>query len=149
MVMFWFWLFVAAALIIVGLFIFTQGGQSLGPAIVTVGVVIVLILIVSPARAADLGGHTHHGAAGRFYQTWMRPDNRAISCCHDKDCAPAQSKLVGGRWQARNSDGEPWIEVPDSRVERDRDSPDGRSHLCKAGTIGSVLVYCFLPANGS
>jgi hypothetical protein len=110
---------------------------------------ILAALFIGNVKAEDHGGHTHAGAVGKFYQNWMRPDNRNISCCHDKDCAPAQSKMINGKWQARNSDSEPWVEVPESRVERERDSPDGRSHLCKAGTIGSVLVYCFLPANGS
>lgn len=148
MVMFWFWLFMAAVLVVLGLFIFTQGGDRLGPAITTAGVAIVLFLLMSASHAQEAHGHTHAGAAGQFYQNWMRPDNRSISCCHDKDCAPAQSKLVDGKWQARNSDAEPWLDIPESRVERERDSPDGRSHLCKAGTFGNMLVYCFLPASG-
>jgi hypothetical protein len=94
-------------------------------------------------------GHTHAGAVGKFYQDWMRPDNRNISCCHDKDCAPAQSKLVNGKWQARNSDSEDWVDIPVNRIETDRDSPDGQSHLCKSGTKGGINVYCFLPAGSS
>ena len=107
-------------------------------------VVLVAVLVVFKATAQ----HTHEGATGHFYQTWMRPDNRAMSCCHDKDCAPAQSRLMGGKWQARNTDDEPWLDIPESKIERERDSPDGRSHLCKAGTFGNTFVYCFLPASG-
>lgn len=148
MVMFWFWLFVAVVLIVLGLFIFTQGGENLGPAIVTIGVVIMLILFMTPVRAQEMGGHTHAGAVGQFYQSWMQPDNRAMSCCHDKDCAPAQSKLVNGTWYSRHSDDEEWIEIPARKIERERDSPDGRSHLCKFKAFHGAYVYCFLPAAG-
>lgn len=113
--------------------------------IIPIMAALVLIAVGVSAKAQ----HTHEGALGRFYQSWQRPDNRAISCCHEKDCAPAQSKLVNGSWFARNSDTEEWLEIPPGRIERDRDSPDGRSHLCKAGVTGSVNVYCFLPASGS
>ena len=108
-----------------------------------------VVLVANSAFAQENRGHTHVGAVGQFYQSWMRPDNRAISCCHDKDCAPAQSKLVNGSWYARNSDDEDWVEVPFSRIERDRDSPDGQSHLCKSGVKGGINVYCFLPAGSS
>lgn len=79
----------------------------------------------------------------------MQPDNRAISCCHDQDCAPAQSRLVNGRWQARNSDDEDWVDVPPQKIETERDSPDGQSHLCKQKFLAGTYVYCFLPASGS
>lgn len=109
-----------------------------------------LAVATGPAFAQDHNGHQpeHQSLHSRFYSTWMRPDNRNISCCHDKDCAPAQSKLVNGQWHARNSDAEPWLEIPESRIERERDSPDGQSHLCKTGALGNSYVYCFLPAAG-
>jgi hypothetical protein len=94
-------------------------------------------------RSQDLD--IHH----KFYKTWMMPDNRAVSCCHDQDCAPAQSKLVNGTWYARHSDDEEWAEVPTRKIETERDSPDGRSHLCKQSYLAGTYVYCFLPANGS
>lgn len=137
-------------LLVLGAFIATQNTQSRLPIpMVTVGIVLLILAAVLPAKAQEQRGHTHVGAIGQFYQSWMRPDNRAISCCHDKDCAPAQSKLVNGSWHARNSDDEDWVEVPASRIERDRDSPDGQSHLCKAGVKGGINVYCFLPASSS
>jgi hypothetical protein len=111
--------------------------------------VVCFLLSIGGARGQENHGHTHAGAVGQFYQTWMRPDNRAMSCCHDKDCAPAQSKRIKDSWFARNSDAEDWVEIPASRVEKERDSPDGQSHLCKAGTPGNIFVYCFLPAGSS
>ena len=66
----------------------------------------------------------HH----KFYKTWMMPDNRAMSCCSDKDCEPSASKYENGSWYA-SRDGE-WIKVPSHKVETERDSPDGQSHYC-------------------
>lgn len=119
-------------------------------ALVKIIIVFVLILLGLTYKAFAQSHHPpeHQALHSKFYSTWMRPDNRNISCCHDKDCAPAQSRLVNGNWQARNTDDEPWIDIPASRIERERDSPDGRSHLCKYGVTGNVQVYCFLPASG-
>ncbi len=51
-----FWIVLAIILILFGIFIFSQGGASLGPAIMTIGVVILLVLAMTPARARDLDG---------------------------------------------------------------------------------------------
>jgi hypothetical protein len=118
-------------------------------ALVVMSAVLIFLYSVDITKGQEQPGHTHHGAAGKFYQSWMQPDNRAISCCHDQDCAPAQSRLVNGKWQARNSDDEDWIDIPARKVETERDSPDGRSHLCKRSSQWGAFVYCFLPASGS
>lgn len=99
--------------------------------------VVAMILVVARALADDHKHPPEHQSLhDRFYKTWMMPDNRAVNCCNEKDCAPAQSKLVDGRWQARNSDDEPWIDIPAHKIETERDSPDGRSHLCKLPSLG-------------
>jgi hypothetical protein len=88
----------------------------------------------------------------KFYSTWMMPDNRAVSCCHNEDCAPAQSKLINSDWYARKSDNEDWVLIPSRKIERDRDTPDGRSHLCgrRYGfTGGEFSVFCFIAGSGS
>jgi hypothetical protein len=46
----------------------------------------ILILAVGPAIAQE----NHHPARDhaiheRFYSTWMMPDNRNVSCCHNQD----------------------------------------------------------------
>lgn len=114
--------------------------------------VIAVVLVVALAVKAFAQEHhhppEHSDLHHKFYKTWKMPDNRAISCCHDEDCAPAQSRLVNGSWQARNSDDEPWIDVPAHKVETERDSPDGQSHLCKLKHVYGTYVYCFLPAAG-
>lgn len=98
-----------------------------------------------PAQDADI----HH----KFYSTWQMPDNRNVSCCHDEDCFPSQSKFSDGSWYARKSDDDEWIKIPKNKIEQDRDSPDGRSHLCGRkytfmGAGQNFTVFCFLPAAG-
>ena len=82
----------------------------------------------------------------RFYSTWMMPDNRKLTCCDDKDCAPAKSKLENGHWVARKINDGYWYDIPPEAVEHERVSPDGRSHLCSERWFGLVdKVYCFIP----
>lgn len=109
-----------------------------------------LVLTGVYAKAAELHDHTHEGPVGRFYQSWMMPDNRAVSCCHDQDCAPAEAKMENGRWFARHmGTAGDFTPIPRSKIEQDRDSPDGRNHLCaRRDGFGSLTVFCFLPAIG-
>jgi hypothetical protein len=90
---------------------------------------------------------TFTGAVGQFYETWTRPDLPNVSCCSRVDCAPVRTARQGadGRWQAqRDSDGV-WLDVPPERVEQNRDSPDGRSHMCSMASN----VLCFIPGGGT
>lgn len=91
-----------------------------------------------------------HAIHYQFYNSWMMPSNRAISCCHEEDCAPAESKFENGHWLARKvseSDG-PFTPIPDERIERDRDTPDGRSHICGRHFGEGLTVFCFIPGAG-
>lgn len=96
-------------------------------------------------------GHSHADAAGRFYQTWMMPDAPHVSCCSDEDCAPSQSRLAtDGAWEARWSDEDEWVAVPAAKVEVNRDTPDGRSHMCgRRGRGGEFYVFCFVRGSGA
>lgn len=91
----------------------------------------------------------HH----QFYSSWTMPDNRAVSCCHDEDCKPAEAYMKNGQWYARqDGDNGDFTPIEPKKVEQDRDSPDGRSHLCgrRYGFSGNNFsVFCFLPASGS
>ncbi len=98
-------------------------------------------------RPQDLA--IHH----KFYKTWMMPDNRGVSCCHDDDCQPAEArKLSNGQWEARQEgDKGNFTPVPPAKVEQDRDSPDGRNHLCgrRYGFAGGEFtVFCFVVGQG-
>lgn len=53
--MIYFWIGSAIILIIVGLFIITQGGAQIGGTLALLGVAIVLILAICPAHAEGLG----------------------------------------------------------------------------------------------
>jgi hypothetical protein len=119
--------------------------------LVAVMVLVVLTCVVLAQephkhRPQDLG--LHH----KFYKTWMMPDNRAISCCHDDDCQPAEARrLPNGQWEARQEgDKGSFTPVPASKVEQDRDSPDGRNHLCgrRLGISADFYVYCFIAGAG-
>lgn len=97
-------------------------------------------------RPQDL--EIHH----KFYKTWMMPDNRAISCCHDDDCQPAEARqLSNGEWEARQEgDTGNFTPIPAKKIEQDRDSPDGRNHLCgrRLGVSAEFYVYCFILGSG-
>lgn len=113
------------------------------PALLSVG----LMLCACAASAQEL--HRHHPPEDqaiheRFYSTWMRPDLPQASCCSNQDCEPAEARWVGDHWEAKGRDGA-WVSVPPSAVEHNRDSPDGRSHLCHVG----AHVYCFIAGSGS
>lgn len=105
------------------------------------GLALALALAPSPANSQE-AGHTHAGAVGQFYQSWMQPDNRNVSCCHDQDCAPAMSRIRDGQLEAERNGK--WFSVPAPKIELDRDSPDGRSHLCARDTWTGFTVFCFI-----
>lgn len=84
----------------------------------------------------------------RFYRNWMMPDAPLTSCCHGEDCAPAASRLVGGKWQAQDPGGA-WVEIPPYKIEQNRDSPDGRSHLCGRKVWSGFAVFCFIRGGGT
>jgi hypothetical protein len=110
----------------------------------------VLLAVCIHSRAArSAEAHTHEGAAGRFYQTWMMPDAPRVSCCHNEDCAPAASRFVDGHWEARWKDEDEWVAIPAGKVEKERDTPDGRSHMCGRRGFGGFNVFCFVPGGGS
>ena len=110
-------------------------------------VVIVLLLLYPLAHAQHKhGDEVITGATGKFYETWMRPDMPTVSCCNRLDCAAVSGvRVVGGHYEAqRKSDGQ-WLRIPADKIEHNRDSPDGQSHMCSMG----ATVYCFLAAGGT
>lgn len=123
------------------------------PLVQAVVVMSVLLLYLYSAKIAFPQEHRHPAQDmpmhEKFYSTWTMPDNRSISCCHNEDCAPAESRIENGHWVARKvGDTGGFTSIPANKVENDRDSPDGRSHLCGRRTGGELSVFCFLPAAG-
>jgi hypothetical protein len=85
----------------------------------------------------------------KFYKTWMMPSNRSISCCNAEDCSPAESKFENGHWLARKvGDTGNFTPIPAAKIERDRDTPDGRSHVCGRRYGEDFVVFCFIPGAG-
>lgn len=85
------------------------------------------------------------GATGKFYEGWMRPDQPNISCCNRMDCAPVGGvRHLNGKLQALRTKDGAWLTIPPEKIEQNRDSPDGLSHMCSMG----AAVFCFLAASG-
>ena len=107
-----------------------------------------------PVQAQEDGqGHAmrHHPPQDqllheKFYATWHMPDNPSVSCCNEADCYPTEIKYVDGNIYAKRREDGKYIPVPPEKVERNRDNPDGRNHLCAPppnGLHASDTVFCF------
>ncbi len=149
---------IASLSLLAGIILVMGTNDGAGPILVAVGMVLLLIWSAIPAMAQHAGHPPQDMEIHRkFYSTWQMPDNRAVSCCHDEDCFPAQAKFVNGTWFARKEDGDDWIEIPKNKVDiglpDSRDPPDGRAHLCGRkytfmGSSGGFTVFCFTAGAG-
>ena len=117
--------------------------------------VIALVFLVSALIGHARAQHSGHRPQDmelhrRFYNSWMMPDNRAISCCHDQDCRPAEARMVNGQWMARQEgdDGD-FTPIPENKIETERDTPDGRNHLCgRRNSPHDFTTFCFIAGSG-
>jgi len=94
-------------------------------------------VLAMPAMAQDGENHAarHHPPQDmpmheKFYSTWHMPDRPYVSCCNDADCYPTEIKYVDGTIYAKRREDGKYIPIPPEKVERNRDNPDGRNHLC-------------------
>lgn len=113
---------------------------------------ILAAMFVGNARAQEHHGHPPQDMEihRQFYSTWFMPDNPSASCCNEQDCSPAESKFENGRWMARKvGETGAFTPIPPQKIERNRDSPDGRSHLCGRGLLGGFYVFCYINGAGS
>jgi len=81
----------------------------------------------------------------KFYSNWRMPDNPVLSCCNNADCYPTEIRYVEGKIYARRREDGKYILIPSQKVERNRDNPDGRNHICAPPPAASLVdtVYCF------
>ncbi len=101
-------------------------------------------------EAAQDGAHRRHPPRDlllheQFYSSWHMPDNPVLTCCNNADCYPTEIRRIEGSIYAlRREDGK-YILVPPQKIERNRDNPDGRNHLCAPPPFASLVdtVYCF------
>jgi hypothetical protein len=114
-----------------------------------------LILVVTAASTAE-AQHRHppqdEALHEKFYSTWYMPDNPARSCCNNADCYPTEIKYVGGNIYARRREDGQYILIPPQKVERNRDNPDGRNHLCAPppnSYYPADTVFCFSLGGGT
>jgi hypothetical protein len=117
---------------------------------------IVLIALALPAKAQQ---HRSHPVADlplheKFYSTWYMPDQPTKSCCNMADCYPTEIRVQGDVIFARRREDGKWLLIPAHKVERHRDNPDGRNHICAPPppppTASQVpdTVYCFALGGG-
>ena len=116
-------------------------------------------LLAMPVQAQEVQSHEHgQDQAARhhppqdqllheqFYSKWRMPDNPTVSCCNEADCYPTEIKYIGGDIYAKRREDGKYIPVPAEKVERNRDNPDGRNHLCAPPPNAfhpSDTVFCF------
>lgn len=110
-------------------------------------------VLVVPATAQEAGDHAarHHPPQDmalheKFYSTWHMPDHPSTSCCNNADCYPTEIEVVDGNIYAKRREDGKYIPIPPEKVERNRDNPDGRNHLCAPPpnvSNPSDTVFCF------
>ena len=107
----------------------------------------------SQARAQD---HNHPPADvvihEKFYSTWMMPDRPDLSCCNRQDCYPTEVRFRDGFWEAKRREDGAYVRVPWEKVEKNRDNPDGRNHVCMPPPDRGVQrqeVFCFVLGSGT
>ncbi|OPY96852.1 hypothetical protein A5906_00610 [Bradyrhizobium sacchari] len=109
--------------------------------------------LLTGVKAEDVardGSHRHHPPQDqqlheKFYSNWRMPDNPVLSCCNNADCYPTEIRYDEGRIYARRREDGKYILIPSQKVERHRDNPDGRNHICAPPPSASLVdtVYCF------
>jgi hypothetical protein len=110
-----------------------------------------LILAVSTAAAQHYHPSEDEALHEKFYSGWYMPDNPSVSCCNKADCYPTEIKYVAGMLHARRREDGKYIPIPPPKVERNRDNPDGRNHLCAPPPNSlnpSNTVFCFSLGGG-
>jgi hypothetical protein len=111
-----------------------------------------LVLVTSTAVAQHRHPPEDEALHEKFYSTWYMPDNPSRSCCNDADCYPTEIKYGGGNIYARRREDGKYIVIPPQKVERNRDNPDGRNHLCAPPPNTSYpadTVFCFSLGGGT
>ena len=113
--------------------------------LVSVALLLLWTNSVKAQEAAQDAAHRHHPPQDqalheKFYSTWHMPDNPTLSCCNNADCYPTEIQYVDGKIYARRREDGKYILIPSQKIERNRDNPDGRNHLCAPPPALSRLI---------
>ena len=120
---------------------------------------IVFMVLITLAVTAEAQEHRGHSVADlplheKFYSTWHMPDQPTKSCCNMADCYPTEIRVQGDMIFARRREDGKWLLIPAHKVERHRDNPDGRNHMCapppppaSASQVPDT-VFCFALGGG-
>jgi hypothetical protein len=115
-------------------------------------VVATLVAFVPAAEAQHRHPAEDATVHEKFYSTWRMPDHPHRSCCNKRDCYPTKIRIVDGAVFAKRREDGKFIAVPAAKVERNRDNPDGRNHLCAppptATSYPPDTVFCFSLGSG-
>lgn len=119
----------------------------------TIRLLFAVLALAGAILAAHAQEHRHGdtvipGVTGKFYETWMRPDQPHLSCCNRMDCYATEARMVNGVWWARHRETGKFIEIDPKKIEHNRDNPDGQNHLC-ASSGSTPVVYCFIAGGGA
>lgn len=120
--------------------------------IATVATLVFFLFIVWVLLSTAIAQSHHHppqdaGIHDAFYSNWMRPDQPSVSCCNKIDCYPTEARYRDGKWFARRREDGKWLFVPPAKIEQNRDSPDGRNHLCASAWNDTPI--CFVSGGGT
>jgi hypothetical protein len=118
------------------------------PASLAVG----LVFVTSAAAAQHNHPPQDEPLHEKFYSRWYMPDDPSKSCRNKADCYPAETKYVAGTIYARRREDGKYIPILPQKVERNRDNPDGRNHLCAPPPTSfnpSDTVFCFSLGGGT
>lgn len=85
----------------------------------------------------------------KFYDTWKRPNAPYSSCCNLDDCYPTEFKKIDGQWHALRREDHEWVRIPPEVVEENRDSPDGRNHVCMLPPDRGGTMFCAVFGSGA
>jgi hypothetical protein len=84
-----------------------------------------------------------HGQFHWFYQGLFN-NKKGVSCCHDKDCRPTQSRMINDHYEVMINGHWQTVDL-DSIIPKS--APDGGAHIC-AGDPTTVdpngRVYCVI-----
>lgn len=116
-----------------------------------------LLMLCGPVLGQDVQ-HRHHPPQDmplheKFYSNWYMPDQPGKLCCNKVDCYPTEAKFERNKWWAKRREDGKWLAIPYEKVERNREMPDPRAHLCAPPPTATHYppdtVFCFGAAGGT